>query len=505
MRDESDNIANHKISELEARVNSLERQLKRQKLARKSAEAFLETYSQDAYLANQALRKSLQASKQRERELLYLSRSASQLGANSTVASFIYSALESAVEFCQASCGKAIIVKNGKVIMGNDDKVLTPDRGWVEASALSSLILDELPLMLTESYSHWCVNAVERPDVECEARVIHFMHRLSGDEFAWLALLTPDDNLEEETLYVLDTTKHYLNFGLRDKDKSHQLSSQKAAISSMEKDRKHLEERLVSADKMAMLGQLAAGIAHEINNPIGYVRSNTAVAKDIFNDYQSALDQIGDLCRDAGGHIAETFQKLEKDFSLEDSAKDIAEMFEESSEGIERIIDIVKALRSFSYPSSGNQADISATEAMQTAIKLTNNLHRYKNTVKFNAPEHDILFKGNAGQIQQVLVNFLTNAIYATAQGKSITLGIEVDGPKVRLIVEDEGEGMSPEVLNKIFTPFFTTKPPGDGTGLGMSISLTIVEEHNGTVDIYSTEGVGTRVVVTFPIASGDS
>ena len=104
-----------------------------------------------------------------------------------------------------------------------------------------------------------------------------------------------------------------------------------------------------------------------------------------------------------------------------------------------------------------------------------------------------------------MLVNFLTNAIYATAEGKSITLSIEVDEPIVRLIVEDEGEGMPPEVLNKVFTPFYTTKPPGDGTGLGMSISLTIVEEHDGTVDIYSTEGVGTRVVVTLPIATADS
>jgi two-component system NtrC family sensor kinase len=158
---EKESIANQKISELEARVNSLERQLKRQKIARKSAEAFLETYSQDAYLANQALRKSLQASKQRERELLYLSRSVSQLGATSTVATFIFSALESAVEFCQASCGKAVIVKNGQVIVGDDDKVLSSDNGWLETPELSCLIVDELPLTLTESYSHWCVNAVE--------------------------------------------------------------------------------------------------------------------------------------------------------------------------------------------------------------------------------------------------------------------------------------------------------------------------------------------------------
>ena len=111
-------------------------------------------------------------------------------------------------------------------------------------------------------------------------------------------------------------------------------------------------------------------------------------------------------------------------------------------------------------------------------------------------------FKGNSGQIQQVLVNFLTNAIYATAEGKNITLKVERDNDNVLLIVEDEGAGMSAEVLNKVFTPFYTTKPPGEGTGLGMSISLTIVEEHGGKVDIYSTEGVGTRVVVSIPCSS---
>ncbi|MAI65251.1 MAG: histidine kinase [Alteromonas sp.] len=502
MSNEKNHIANERVNELEARVNSLERQLKRQKIARKNAESFLETYSQDAYLANQALRKSLQASKQRERELLYLSRSASQLGANNTVASFIFSALESAVEFCQARCGKAFIVKNGDMVVGDDNKVLTPNEGWIEANDLSTLIVNELPLTLTEGYAHWCVNAVERDDTKKEARVIHFMHELADNEFAWLALLTEDDNLDEETLYILDTTKHYLNFGLRYQLKSHKLSHQEAAISTMQEDRKQLEERLVSADKMAMLGQLAAGIAHEINNPIGYVRSNTTVAKEIFNDYQSALEQIGDLCREAGGHIASTFERLEKDYALKDSAKDIAEMFEESSEGIERIIDIVKALRSFSYPNSDKRTEISATEAFQTAIKLTNNLYRYKNNVIFCEPEHDVTFKGNSGQIQQVLINFLTNAIYATAEGKNITLKVERDNDNVLLIVEDEGAGMSAEVLNKVFTPFYTTKPPGEGTGLGMSISLTIVEEHGGKVDIYSTEGVGTRVVVSIPCSS---
>ena len=501
MTDASYSTESERIRVLEARVNSLERQLKRQKIARKNAESFLESYSQDAYLANQALRKALKDSKQRERELLYLNRTASQLTHAISGESYVLSALESAVEFSGAFCGKAFTVKGGELIVGNDDRVFVQEQGWITSHTLAQFIQQETPLDLRESYSHWCVSAVILPETGKESRLLHFMHEMSSEEYTWLVLLTKDDTLEEETLYVLDTTKHYLNITSRYQNKKTELNSRQLELSNVKKDRDFLEERLVSADKMAMLGQLAAGIAHEINNPIGYVRSNTVVAKEIFNDYQRALEEIGNLCQQAGGEIASHFMALEKRFSLKDSAAEIAEMFDESHEGIERIIDIVKALRSFSYPGSAKYSQISAIDAMNTAIKLTNNLHRYRNTVRFEIPDEDAFFNGNSGQIQQVLVNFLTNAIYATPEGKRITLKVQKSEHNVSLVVEDEGKGMSKETLSKVFTPFFTTKPPGEGTGLGMSISLTIVEEHNGKIDISSAEGRGTIVSVVLPLA----
>ena len=501
MSETSYSTEQERILALEARVNSLERQLKRQKIARKNAESFLETYSQDAYLANQALRKALKDSKQRERELLYLNRAASQLSNAQPGKSFIFSALESAVEFSGAHCGKAFIVEGEALTVGDDSQVLSHDNGWYSSPELAKLLKDETPLALRESYSHWCVNAVQRPDTKEEARLLHFMHEMADGEFAWLVLLTKDDHLEEETLHVLDTAKHYLNITSRYQNKKTELTSRQIELSSVKKDRDFLEERLVSADKMAMLGQLAAGIAHEINNPIGYVRSNTVVAKEIFSDYQHALEEIGKLCRTAGGEVESQFEALEKRFSLQESASEITEMFNESHEGIERIIEIVKALRSFSYPGSGKHTQISAIDAMNTVIKLTNNLHRYKNKLNVEVPDKDVYFLGNAGQIQQVLVNFVTNAIYATPEGKSITLRVQQDDKSAMLIVEDEGIGMSKETLDRIFTPFFTTKPPGEGTGLGMSISMTIVEEHNGKINITSEEGKGTRVTVLLPLA----
>ena len=172
-------------------------------------------------------------------------------------------------------------------------------------------------------------------------------------------------------------------------------------------------------------------------------------------------------------------------------------MFEESSEGIERIVEIVKALRSFSYPSAGKRSAVSLVEAVNSAVKLTANLHKYKNSVNFIAPSHDVQVLGNAGQIQQVLVNLLTNAIYATPEGKSIFIRLDETDTLAILSVEDQGHGMSKDVIDKMFTPFFTTKPPGDGTGLGMSISLTIIEEHEGEIEVVSQENQGTTVSVS--------
>ena len=489
-----------RIASLEARVNSLERQLKRQKIARKNAESFLESYSQDAYLANQALRKSLSDSKKRERELLYLNRTAAELTKSQSSKGFIHSALSSAVEFSGAYCGKALIVKDKKIVVGDDDSILMGKGERQSNTDITALFLETLPLHLEESYEHWCISVVERPDTKQEARVLHFMHEVTKGEFAWLALLTNDDSLDEEMLFVLDTTKHYINFNSRYQSKKSLLTHQQDELSSIKKDRDTLEARLVSADKMAMLGQLAAGIAHEINNPIGYVRSNTVVAKEIFNDYQHALEDIGRLCNEAGGVLKDKFHECEKGYSLKESAAEIKEMFDESLEGIERIIEIVKALRSFSYPGSGKHVKLSAIDSMNSAMRLTNNLHRYKNQVSLVAEHGDVAFMGNAGQIQQVLVNFLTNAIYATPEGKHIYLKVEKRGDKALLIVEDEGIGMSQDVLQKVFTPFFTTKPPGDGTGLGMSISMTIVEEHNGEIDIQSEEGKGTQITLILPL-----
>ena len=202
------------VAELKAKVSSLERQLKRQKHARKNAEWFLESYSNDAYLANQALRKALHDSKKRERELLYLNRSASQLTQSDSGSGFIFSALKSAVEFTDAYCGIVLITSPGKEPEIADDKVWTHEEGWIDAPDMVSTILEALPLSYCDDYSHWCVSAIDNPRIEQEVRLLHFMQKLGKDENAWLALVTKDDHLDEEMLHILDTTKHYLQFGL---------------------------------------------------------------------------------------------------------------------------------------------------------------------------------------------------------------------------------------------------------------------------------------------------
>ncbi len=182
MKELTQNTEQEKISSLEARVNSLERQLKRQKIARKNAESFLESYSRDAYLSNQALRKALNASKRRERELLFLNRAASQLTNLQPGQSAILSALEAAVEFSGASCGKVFIKKENDYLVGDDDDVLTPENQWTHSPELAKLLKEVLPTNIDEPYTHWCVTSVDRPDTQQEARVLHFMHEMPSND-----------------------------------------------------------------------------------------------------------------------------------------------------------------------------------------------------------------------------------------------------------------------------------------------------------------------------------
>lgn len=267
---------------------------------------------------------------------------------------------------------------------------------------------------------------------------------------------------------------------------------------------KKANAQLLQSEKMASVGQLAAGVAHEINNPVGFISSNLTTLSDYVND----LFKVLDCYAAAEPLLAATSVELQRIHQVKDEVEldylrqDIQEMIAESRDGTNRVKQIVQDLKDFSR---SDEADDWHWSDLHQGINSTLNIAR--NEIKYRAEV--IKEYGELPQIQcipaqlnQVFMNLLVNAAHAIEGHGTITIATGCDTTQNRAWVEvrDTGKGIEPESLKRIFDPFFTTKPVGQGTGLGLSLSYGIIEKHNGTLTVESEPGKGSIFRVTIPI-----
>ncbi len=240
------------------------------------------------------------------------------------------------------------------------------------------------------------------------------------------------------------------------------------------------QTRLAHAEKMASVGTLAAGVAHEINNPLSYVAANAAT-------------------------LAEEIE-LWSGSSPSARLRELGQVVEEVREGARRIQRIVGGLKTFARSSERHLEIVELGRVFEVAARLCMNELRHRATFTMRKPGRPVLVEADESQLVQVAVNLLVNASHAVAESQTpdnkIVLSGGIDGELAYFEVEDTGSGMSSETLRRAFTPFFTTKAQGVGTGLGLSICYGIVASFGGRIDAQSTEGVGTRMRVLLPIAS---
>jgi len=279
---------------------------------------------------------------------------------------------------------------------------------------------------------------------------------------------------------------------------------------------KKTQIQMIQQEKMAGIGQLAAGVAHEINNPLGFVTANF----DILNKYFCRLDLVLDLA-DSIRHV-ETAQlsKLQKkldqawrDHSMDITRSDLQEIVSDTNEGLSRIAEIVNALKAFSRNSQleeKNSYDIN--EGIKTTLLIANNEIKYDSTVKFN-PKSVPKIDANGGQINQVLLNIIVNAAQAIkckqqSEKGIITINTYAEHEFICCEIQDNGCGMTEDVMKRVFEPFFTTKPVGQGTGMGLGLAYDIItNKHCGKLEVQSQPDVGTCFKVSLPInqkATGD-
>jgi signal transduction histidine kinase len=273
-----------------------------------------------------------------------------------------------------------------------------------------------------------------------------------------------------------------------------------------------LEHDLSQAQKLESLGQLAAGVAHEINTPTQFVGDNMRFLLEAFTDLQAVLDRhhrlltsakAGESTADAIAHCEEAAQRADLAYLSDEVPKAIAQ----SLDGVERIAKIVRAMKEFAHPGGEERAYEDLNKAIETTIEVSRNEWKYVADLTTDLAADLPPVCCQLGPINQVFLNIIVNAAHAigdivkgTNHKGRITIATRPDGDWVEIRIVDTGGGIPEAIRQKIFDPFFTTKPVGKGTGQGLAIARSVVDKHGGTIQVESQVGQGTTFILRLPV-----
>ncbi|MBT9553158.1 MAG: PAS domain S-box protein [Hydrogenophaga sp.] len=284
------------------------------------------------------------------------------------------------------------------------------------------------------------------------------------------------------------------------RDAQAQLQARVTDLHAMNRQLEEAQNQLLQQDKMASIGQLAAGVAHEINNPIGFVSSNLNTLR-LYVSGLLGLSEACDAALAAPGDAATlgALAKKREDIEIEFLREDLPMLLDECADGLGRVKKIVQDLKDFSRVDHSDWAEADLNAGLESTLNVVRHEVKYKaDVVKQLAPLPPVTCL--LAQLNQVFMNLIVNAAHAIAEKGTITLLSGVEQGWAWVQVEDTGCGMSAEVQRRIFEPFFTTKDVGKGTGLGMSLSFSIVQKHGGTIQVHSAVGRGSAIRVWLPV-----
>jgi signal transduction histidine kinase len=278
--------------------------------------------------------------------------------------------------------------------------------------------------------------------------------------------------------------------------------------------RQTIESQLVQAQKLESIGQLAAGIAHEINTPTQYVGDNTRFLQDAFGEFNKLYGKYKKLleaCRNGSApvNMFEEIDRAEKEVDVEYLIEEIPKAIQQSLEGTERIGKIVRAMKEFSHPGTDEKTPIDINKAIESTITVSRNEWKYVAEMITVFDTSLPLVPCLPGEFNQAILNIIINAAHAigdlvgdgTGRMGVITVTTSRSGNYAEVRIHDTGTGIPEEIRSKIFDPFFTTKPVGKGTGQGLSIVHSIiVEKHKGTVSFETEVGKGTTFIIRIPL-----
>ena len=264
-------------------------------------------------------------------------------------------------------------------------------------------------------------------------------------------------------------------------DRSRELYHAREELQQQYESLKMAQGQLVHSEKMASIGQLAAGVAHEINNPVGFVTSNVQTLSEYIDVYHSLLSDYAELAAAvrsgdtaAQNSLLAKIDEIRQEEDIDYVIDDTSELLEESRNGLQRVREIVQNLKSFVRLDQIQEQLTDINEGIEATLKVVWNELKYKCRVEKKLGDIPRL-RGFAGELNQVFMNLMVNAAQAIEEHGTIVITTEATETDILIHVSDSGRGIPPENMDKLFTPFFTTKPVGSGTGLGLSVSYGII------------------------------
>jgi two-component system NtrC family sensor kinase len=356
--------------------------------------------------------------------------------------------------------------------------------------------IDSVFILKNPSFSYW----QQRPHVF----PMRSSRPITGDEsqmyqnVQFMPLSNDNAEVTHVSIFVTDVTAEASYF-IQQSDLKNVLEEEHQQLKVLHQELKVAQKQMLQSEKMASIGQLAAGVAHEINNPIGFVSSNLETLKDyalkLIKTTQTQKKIIEKQAEERFIKLLEdVYERHGVDFILED----LPELLEESLNGAERVKKIVNSLRDFALNDEEGWAEVDLCAEIESTLVVLKNELKYKVQVEKDLPHEPVFIKGKAGKIRQLLFNVILNSLQAMSSGGTLTIGCKKNGDKITLIIKDTGAGIAESDLERIFDPFFTTREVGQGTGLGLSEVYTIIEEHEAGIDVLSKEGEGTCFTFVF-------
>lgn len=482
---------------IDKQIALLERRLAREKSARLQAEELLVEKSREIYHSNIKLKETLAESERKRDELEFLLNSSSSISISENTENLLSHVTELSANFLHAEFAVASVQLNTAMQFDVHTPVYSSHKKWHSQKH----IIQAINTVLAEHHfnNDWQVvpfNVAQSGLLDVELVIRKKV--LDNESCLLSCFILSNKNYSDDTFNALTIIQRQLRTLLIARKTGQNMNAEQFDVSGIQEQLDKAKKMLMQSEKMTLLGQLSAGIAHEINNPVGFVRSNMEVLADYIQDInhfivaQTQIVKNPDLMRE----IENIKQQYDIDFILDD----ISDIVSSNLDGVDRISEIVQGLKTFSHQGDKQFSKVDLSEVIAGALLVAKNELKYKHTIVNDTENMDLLIMGKLGQLQQVFINLFVNAAQAMPDGGEIRIKATTKDDSVCITVSDTGCGMSESTKQQLFTPFYTTKPVGEGTGLGLSISIGIIEAHSGSIDVRSEINKGTTFTLSFPI-----